>query len=209
MASLTVYSDIVMSTRLMQAGLRGKLMRRNSRVMTQDGSQRANIVWDATLRQWDFGFVPMTHAQWMEFVGLYENTDGGAFGFLMRDPQDSHVAVTEGVVTAITSTTFQLWKKYTEPVSSRTKTRKITRPVSTGLLVYVSGVSTAYTLDADTGIVTIGSAPSAANVTWAGDFYVPVHFQDDDIDWEAVGQGQSEEARWTAGQSIVLQEVRE
>jgi len=209
MASITVYDDIILSNRLMQAGLKGKLKRRNARVKTQDGSTRANVVWDATLREWDFGFVPLTRERWMELVALYEATDAGAFGFLMQDPADSQVKTGEGVVTGITSTTFQLGKKYTEPVSSRYKLRKITRPRSAGLVVYVSGVSTAYTLDDETGIVTIGSAPSASAVTWTGDFYVPVHFQEDDLDWEAIGGGQTEEARWVAGQSIVLQEIRE
>lgn len=45
---------------------------------------------------------------------------------------------------------------------------------------------TAHTLDTATGIVTIVSAPSAANVTWAGEFDVPMRFDTDKLDGRIV-----------------------
>jgi uncharacterized protein (TIGR02217 family) len=43
---------------------------------------------------------------------------------------------------------------------------------------------------------------------WAGQFYVPVHFANDEIDWDLM-LGGIEEGRIVAGQSVVLQEIRE
>ena len=61
---------------------------------------------------------------------------------------------------------------------------------------------------AATGRVTIPSGPTAANLAWTGRFYVPVHFQDDAIDWELVVAGQAD-SRFLSGPSVVLVEVRE
>jgi uncharacterized protein (TIGR02217 family) len=208
--SLIVLSDVVLTEDLMAAaGARGKQVRRNSRVVTQDGTQRANIVWDATLREYEIGFIPMQRGSWAEIETLHEVTEGGAYGFLMEDPKDSTVEL--GRFASLTSTTFQLYKRYLHAGSSRTKDRKITRPRSVDGTLTISGVAKTlgvdYTVDDETGIFTIPSAPSAANLAWTGPFYVPVHFRDDSIDWELVRPG--EDARLLAGPTLVLQEVRE
>jgi uncharacterized protein (TIGR02217 family) len=49
---------------------------------------------------------------------------------------------------------------------------------------------------------------STEALTWAGDFYVPVHFANDDIDWELVSAGPAAN-RFLAGPSVVLHEIRE
>jgi len=45
-------------------------------------------------------------------------------------------------------------------------------------------------------------------LTWAGTFYVPVHFANDNIDWEILAEGNYTD-RVIAGQSVVLQEIKE
>lgn len=45
-------------------------------------------------------------------------------------------------------------------------------------------------------------------LAWSGEFYVPVHFMEDEIDWDLVRPGELEN-RLIAGPSVVLQEVRE
>lgn len=45
-------------------------------------------------------------------------------------------------------------------------------------------------------------------LTWAGQFYVPVHFMDDNLEWDLVRAGNFD-SRFVAGPSVVLQEVRE
>lgn len=208
--SITVLADVILPNRVIEAGVRGKRMRRNSRVTTDSGAAAVNIVWTQTLHEYELGIVPMSRSAWQTVIAFHEITEGGAYGFLMEDPADMNA--TDSPVAALTATTFQLYKRYSDPVSARTKDRKITRPRASPFSVSVSGVPLgggAYSLDTETGIITIASAPAAADVTWTGRFYVPVHFQSDSIDWELVISGPSVDGRFLAGPSVVLQEVRE
>lgn len=66
---------------------------------------------------------------------------------------------------------------------------------------------------ATTGLTATGGTaykyPQASEaLTWAGRFYVPVHFMADEIDWDLVVAGTAE-SRFLAGPSVVLMEVRE
>lgn len=207
---IIVFSDVLLPNSVIAAGVRGKNMRLNSRVPTDSGFEAVNIVWSQTLRQFEIGIAPMSVAQWQAIETLHEITEGGAYGFLMEDPKDQRVS-TGGVVEEVDTGVYQLYKRYTDPVSTRTKDRKITRPRAAGFTVSVSGVALDpgdYSLDVETGELTIGAAPDAEDVTWSGRFYVPVHFVDDAIDWELVAAG-GVDSRFLAGPSVVLQEVRE
>ncbi len=175
------------------------------------GRQTINVNWSRTLRQYEFGFVPLSIEQWATIEAMFEVCEGGAFGMLLADPKDQTVKITEGVATLISGTTYQLHKRTTSAGSTRTKDRRITRPIAAGFDIKVSGVSLTgaqYTLNTVTGVVTIPSAPSAATLTWSGSFYVPVHFQSDEIDWDMVRSGPYD-TRLLAGPTITLSEVRE
>ena len=208
--AIPVFNDVFMPGMVINSGLTGRLIRRNERNTQISGHEQINVTWDQALREYEFGTVPLRREAWQAIETLHEITEGGASGFLLADPKDSTVGTGGGVVTGLTSTTFQMWKRYTHTGSARTKDRKITRPKATGLVVMISGTPTgSYTLDADTGILTIASAPAAANVTWTGSFYVPVHFMSDTIDWTLVAPGPDPDARYRAGANVILQEIRE
>ena len=204
--SITVYSDVILPDSVIASGVRGKQIRRNSRVTTDSGLSSINIVWTQTLREYEVGFIPMIREAWQDVETIHEITEGGAYGFLMKDPKDQYAASTEGVVLGLTSTTFQAYKRYLHDDSGRYKLRKITRLEEDS---FVLGGGLTGTVDPDTGIIAIPSAPAAASVTWEGGIYVPVHFMDDFIDWEIVGSGATAEARFVAGPNVVLREIRE
>ena len=205
--AITVYSDVVLSTSILGAGIAGKNQRLNSRVSTDNGFESVNIVWTQTLHEYTLGVVPMTLSTWQSVETIHEVTEGGAYGFLLLDPHDS--STSDGVCTGLTSTTFQLYKRYLHAPSGRFKNRKITRPIAAGFAITNSGVTVAsYTLNATTGVITIPAAPTAANLAWTGSFYVPVHFQDDSIDWDLVRSGNAQD-RLIAGPAVVLKEIRE
>jgi uncharacterized protein (TIGR02217 family) len=207
--SITVLSNVIMPPLVIASGVRGKQIRRNSRVTTQGGHEYINIMWDQTLREFEIGLVPMRREAWQAIETLHEVTEGGAYGFLMFDPKDLSVTTSTGVVAGLGSNQFQLYKRSLHASSGRYKDRKITRPINSTFLVFVNGVQTAATLDDETGIVTIASNPNPATVTWSGRFYVPVHFMDDSIDWAMVVPHEDPDARFLAGPSTVLQEIRE
>jgi uncharacterized protein (TIGR02217 family) len=207
--AIIVLSDVLLPNSIISAGIRGKNMRMNSRVETDSGQRTINVVWTKTLRQYELGTVPLTLEQWQAIETLHEVTEGGAYGFLMEDPKDN--TVTNGVLTRTAAGLFQLVKRYTETLSGRTKDRNITRPRSTGFVLYQSGVamsSGSYTVNYNTGVVTIASNPDPATLSWSGKFLVPVHFMDDFIDWDLIAPG-SPNQRFLSGPSVVLQEIRE
>jgi uncharacterized protein (TIGR02217 family) len=209
--AITVYTDVILPSGVLAGGVRGKQIRSNARTGARNGGMQINVNWARTLRQYELGVSPMTVEQWQAIEGLHEVTEGGAFGFLMSDPKDASASLANGRVSLVSGTTYQLQKRYTSAGSTRTKDRKITRPIAADFVLQASGVTVAgadYTLNTVTGRLTIPSAPAAATLTWSGSFYVPVHFASDEIDWELVRSGPME-ARLMAGPSVAVMEVAE
>lgn len=308
---ITVLADVIVPTSLINTGVRGKQIRKNTRTTSGAGYSSINVDWSKTLRQYEFGFIPLLPADWQTIEGLHEVTEGGAYGMLLQDPKDSTVAVTEGLLQATNGAvllgtmgvgfgvpTYKLHKRYTAAGSTRTKDRAISRPMAAGIVLkrgaatLVQGTGAGQVaLDATTGTITFvadasqaissigvgattqlnfvngtgmvaamavaervyitgvtGTAGAALNglshqitakgatsitistvttglavtlpgtalrhpqaseaLTWAGSFYVPVHFASDEIDWELVRSGPAD-TRLMAGPSVTLQEVRE
>lgn len=306
--AITVLPDIIIPSSVIAAGVRGKNMRNNTRVSTYNGEQQVNVNWTRTIRQYELGVVPMQIAQWQQIEALYEVTDGGAYGMLMRDPKDDTVDASVGKLFPRANNvnvgtagvgygvpTYNLMKRYGVTGTSRFKDRKITRPLGNPV-IYKNGIpltlGTAdgqFTFNSATGVVTINSTGSSVGVaaiagastvitfsssafvalfavgdrlwlqsvvgtsatvlnekshlitnisgsditiavnttgltieagfglyylqpddtlTWSGQFYVPVHFLDDAIDWD-LALGGDYDNRLVAGPQVVLEEVRE
>lgn len=207
---ITVFNDVFLPNSVISAGVRGKNMRQNTRTRTQGGFEQVNVNWTRTLRQYEIGIAPMRVDAWQAIEAIQEITDGGAFGFLIEDPKDN--TVTGGLVgPAYDGSPYQLYKRVTESRSGRYVDRAITRPQALGFQLYKGGILQApssYTLDADKGRLTISGNPDPATLTWEGKFYVPVHFMNDEIDWEMLLGGQMKN-RIVAGPSVILEEVRE
>jgi len=180
--SITVYANVILPNRVVVAGLRGKSMRRNTRVQSNNGRQQVNIDWSRSLRQYELGFAPLPLSVWQTLEGLFEVTEGGAYGFLLEDPKDVTVATTEGLLYPYVSAlvgaiglgygvpVYKLYKRYTSAGSTRTKDRPITRPQTTPALlrggspVTIGASAGNAAIDLDTGTVTF-VADSSSTVT--------------------------------------------
>lgn len=209
--AITVFSDVLLPNSIVSAGVSGKQLRLNTRVQTDNGAESVNIVWGQTLRQYTLGTVPLRVDQWQALETLHEITEGGAYGFLMEDPKDRTATLGVMQQPGADARVMQLYKRYLEPISGRYKDRKITRPRASTVQVFDNGVlvnPANYTINEQTGVITFVSTRTAANLTWTGFFYVPVHFSDDSIDWNLEVAGPAD-SRFLAGPSVVLQEVRE
>lgn len=214
--SITVFQDLVFRHGVISAAFHARLIRRNQRVPLVSGFENINIVWDRTKREYTFGSIPLQRADFDYISSFYENTDAGAYGFLMEDPIDFHstsatqYTQTSGRVADLGGGTYQAFKRYTNIASARYKDRKITRPNIIGFQLYLGGVlqSGGYSVDGTTGIITIASAPSAAAVEWRGRFYVPVHFQSDDLDINLDVPG-PDDFRMFSAPTVVFQEIWE
>jgi hypothetical protein len=305
--AITVYPDIILPDSLIFAeGVSGRSERRNQRAVNQGGYMQINAVWQASLRRYNLGSVPMTPDRWALIEGIFEATEGGAYGFLTQDPKDREATVAEGLMRGYTTAdvgtagtgygvpTYHFLKRYTAYGSTRTKDRRITRlkagyiprrggtplvagtnpgeyaitetgaltfvadtslgmssittgastvlnfasgvglvaSLAIGQRVYVSGVTgtgasalngsshlitgkgaTSLTVSTSTSGLTLAAGtaykyPQASEtLTWSGEFYVPVHFESDVLDWELVRAGEFD--RRLVGSSSMLAEIRE
>lgn len=211
MAGIPILADVIAPNNLFSADVRGKQMRRNQRAQNQGGRMQINVGWTNTLRQFSVGTVPLSVDRWQALEGLYEATDAGASGFLMFDPKDCSASIDTGRAIAADSSdpTYQLIKRYTSVGSTRSKDRTITRPKLAGFVLYVLGVpEPTYTLDVETGVITIPSDPAFGDISWSAPFYTPVHFEDDNIDWTLLIAGPAD-TRMMSGPNVLVTEVRE
>jgi uncharacterized protein (TIGR02217 family) len=136
-------------------------------------------------QKWDVSPGVRAVSEMLALRSFFLNARGQLHGWRFQDLTDYIVTHSDGVVAAITSTTFQLQKKYVS--GSQTMLRKIIKPVAAvAVEVKVSGSVVSATVDTTTGIVTISSAPTAANVTWAGQFDVPMRFDFDHMQASAI-----------------------
>jgi hypothetical protein len=98
MSGIVVYEDVIVPECVIMAGASGKQRRQNDRSVNQGGYATVNVVNDKTLREYLLGVKPMELDLWQEIEGLYEVTDAGAYGMLLKDPKDSSVTVATGAL---------------------------------------------------------------------------------------------------------------
>ena len=153
--SLTVLADVILSDGVIMAGVRGRNKRSNTRAMDGGGFAKVNINWARTLREFEVGTVPMLPADWLEIEALFECTDGGAYGLLMKDPKDHQTKAGEGLLMPWNTATgqavgaiglgygvptYRLHKRYT--YGARTTDRLITRPIASPAVLRAAGAVT-------------------------------------------------------------------
>jgi uncharacterized protein (TIGR02217 family) len=206
--SITVLGDVLIAHQEFAQNITGVVRRKNQRVSTANGYESINIVWDSSVREYTLDIGPLRRERREQVDAIFETTEAGAFGCLMLDPKDNAVTTAQGRVADLGGGTYQLYKRYTEPTSGRYKDRKLTRPKASTVVVYVSGVATDFELDDTNGTLTITGNPSASTVTWSGQFYVPVHFVNDELEWQMVVAGGDPDGRFYRS-TVVLQEIRE
>lgn len=138
--SLEVLSDVILDECVFLANAGGTRMRQNDRTSNQGGYVTVNAIRDVSLMQYALGVKPMGAAiEWQEVVAVYEVTDAGAFGFLIKDPVDQYVSDggLQGYMLGAEfgvpgfgngGPVYGLRKLYKPLSTSRTKARAITRP---------------------------------------------------------------------------------
>lgn len=161
-------------------------------VVVNDGYERRNQNWSQGRISYDASYGVRSMADIATVLKFFRARQGKAIGFRFQDPLD-HTSASDGlsgyymtdqsIGTGNGETTaFQLVKNYTNGIT--THVRKITKPVAGKLAVAVAGVlTTDYTIDTTTGIITFTTAPIAEAVITAGfEFDIPVRFDSDDLD---------------------------
>lgn len=160
------------------------------------GVSQRNVNRLDPLHRYSVNTALLTQSQLNALREFFHCRDGMARGFRMRDCTEfwassdgdfnSPIGTPNQFGTGDGSTTvFGLYKTYTSGGVNRT--RRIVKPVSATVSIYKNGVlqtlTTDYTIDYATGIVTFVSAPTNGHaLTWTGRFDVPVRFATDFFD---------------------------
>lgn len=158
-------------------------------VETLNKRERRNRVWTDARRRYDLAMTARTQAEAEDIHAFHSAMGGREHSFRFWDPLDYKLA-SQLIGTGDGATkTFQIVKTYTE--GSATHTRTIEKPIAAGLKVYVNDIlmtlTTDYSVNALTGIVTFVTAPaSSATVKVTGEFDVPVRFVEDELRWNVV-----------------------
>jgi uncharacterized protein (TIGR02217 family) len=155
-------------------------------VVTATGRQERFRLWEYPLHRYTVTIGPRMEGEISELLSFYHAVGGEYSGFRFRDwanyksclIDDTPAATDQPLVQIGTSLAYQLVKEYT--IGGQTQQRIITKPVASTILVAQNSVptTTGWTLNASTGIITFGSAPTPP-VTWGGLFDVPVRFDGD------------------------------
>lgn len=105
---------------------------------------------------------------------------GSLIGFRLKDYSDFE-AINQviGFGTGAEQT-LQLTKTYTFGTVSRI--REIYKPISSTVELFGDGSPLPFSLEETTGLITF-TAPGGAEITWSGEFDVPVRFADDEMSW--------------------------
>lgn len=126
---------------------------------------------------------------------IISHTVGASHAFNFADGTGIVAAISLGqeiYITGVTGTAASVLNNKRHIVTNKGAS-SITVSTSTTALTASGGSASKYAQSTDT-------------LRWAGEFYVPVHFLDDSIEWELLRPGTD---RLVSGVSIVLQEVRE
>ena len=157
------------------------------------GVSQRNVNRLDPLHRYSINTALLTQAQLNDLRAFFRCRDGMARGFRMKDMAEFWASSDGTAADPIetpnqfgegdgTTTVFGLYKTYTS--GGVTRTRRIVKPVSASVSIYKDGVlqtvTTHYTIDYATGIVTFTAAPGDnLPLTWTGRFDVPVRFATD------------------------------
>ena len=161
----------------------------NTTVLTlASGFERRNINWSLARAQYDVAHGLKSQDELNVLIEFFVARRGKAYGFRFKDWADFQLpfpgdATPVMMTTDGTTATFQLRKVYQDTGNSYTRT--LNKIVSGTLTVYNNGaVTTDYTADLNTGIVTLGNTTKATTghvISATCEFDVPVRFDIDEL----------------------------
>lgn len=175
-------------------------------IATIGGRESRLQAWADARHAYDAAFVVRTLEDHALIREHFHMARGRTHSWPLLDPSDHAVTVAEGIAEdAAAANTYQLLRRYGSGAFAYD--RKITRPLAVAL--YKSGVLQAggsYTLDDDTGVVSIAGTTAAA-LTWAGQFYTPCRYDVDRLPVRIVNRNGSDLLLESGG--IPILEVKE
>jgi uncharacterized protein (TIGR02217 family) len=153
-----------------------------TRIVTlRSGQERRNAQWTMPLGRYTVLYQALQPEDHTAVRAAHMASMGAAIPFRFKDWTD-YQATNEVIGTATGDPQeLQLTKAYT--FGSLTLSRTINKPVADTVLLYADGVEIGVAVDEVTGIVSF-IADLGAEITWTGEFDVPVRFDNDRLDMD-------------------------
>lgn len=172
-------------------------------VEVNSGAESRNQRWSMGRCQYEVSHAARLPTAYNALIAFFRNAKGRANAFRFKDWSDFSATASEGRFTSLSSTTFQMVKRYTS--GSASEDRIITKPVS-GTVTVTGG--TLLSVNYTTGIVTM---TSGTPTSWSGEFDVPCRFDIDVMKGEIIDKSKrSGRNKFIMGwQSIPIIEVRD
>ena len=158
-----------------------------------DGREARNSAFAGSRRRWEVGSAIRSLDELAAITAFFEARRGRLYGFRFRDPGDYKSCSPSATPSPLdqligigsgTATTFQLTKTYGDSAASYL--RLIAKPVGASVRIAKGGVelaTTAFTVDATTGQITLAVAPLVGVEVRAGfTFDTPARFDTDRLD---------------------------
>ena len=177
-------------------GSRGGPERRTDVVLLGSNRESRNARWAESRRKWQAGYGLKSLADLAAVLAFFEERRGRLYGFRWRDkadfsscapgaspgPLDQAIGTGDGV-----TKTFALSKTYGSAFAPYA--RAIAKPVAGSVRIAVAGAETsAFTVDATTGLFTLASAPAFGTHVTAGFLFdVPALFDTDYLEVDQSG----------------------
>jgi len=140
-------------------------------VITNSGDEARDQVWQDERGEWDVSHAARLPVAYRPLQAFFRAAKGRANTFRFKDWSDFAVTAAEGKFVMLTSTTFQMVRRYT--FGSQTVDRTIYLPVNATIAI-VGGSSPS--LATTGGVVTVSSGTPTG---WSGEFDVHARFDTD------------------------------
>jgi len=152
-----------------------------------NGFEQRNINWRHARGRWDISSGIKDSRDTEEIQAFFRARHGKAFGFRFRDWSDYKVVDQLIGIGDGNKKIFELIKEYKS--GTYNYIRRILKPVEASVKVRLGTVpTTAYSLDATTGVITFKTAPEkGVNIVTDFEFDIPARFDTDQIIVRATG----------------------
>ncbi len=160
------------------------------------GFEQRNINWQSTRGEWDVGYGIQSQTAVDVIIAFFYARNGRAIGFRFKDWSDFNIVTGQIGLGDDVTTVFQVVKVYSS--GGFTHSRTIRKIVVSTYTVFLEGTPVPegagpgkFTIDINTGLVTMGTAPLSTGGSGPGgeeiltittEFDVPVRFDTDSLE---------------------------
>lgn len=175
---------------------------------TFGGWSQRNSNRSRAVHSWDLSFAVRVVSDYRAIESHFHQSRGQLHTFPFKDYLDFEVAQADGVLTLVSGSIYQMYRRYG---GTNAFDRKITRPKTGTVTVYRtrtgSTTTISPTIDYATGLVTVSSHVDGDTYAWAGQFDVPCRYSSDKLPGAIVNRQPGQQGEhFVQCESILIEE---